>query len=304
MQRLHGLSSLSLGIALARRCRLPHLPARQALDCASLHSMSRSGDLRAGLSAIRAPAACRSSCRRPPRGSSRLPAYRASTARAKRLILLRGTGLKPHGHGGMVVLKPGPMPRRAAIMPVAQTIEAPIPPLIGLAAATRATQPDIVVSGYRQSLKLAQDYKRRAVGSQDDILAQDIAAFPDLNLAESLQRVPGITITRDSGEGRQITLRGLGADFTRTQLNGMEVLGNTASGMDNRGASADRARSISACSPPNCSTASRSRNPMRPSRMKAASPAPSSSIPPSRSTMMAPSSSSRPRGRPTPTPAA
>ncbi len=44
-----------------------------------------------------------------------------------------------------------------------------------------------------------------------------------------------MTISRDSGEGRQITLRGLGPDFTRTQLNGMEVLGNTASGMDNRG---------------------------------------------------------------------
>jgi iron complex outermembrane receptor protein len=66
-------------------------------------------------------------------------------------------------------------------------------------------------------------------------VSEDIAAFPDLNLAESLQRIPGVTISRDSGEGRQITLRGLGPDFTRTQLNGMEVLGNTASGMDNRG---------------------------------------------------------------------
>src|SRR6201999_3826038 len=61
--------------------------------------------------------------------------------------------------------------------------------------------------------------------------------------AESLQRVPGITINRDTGEGRQITLRGLGPDFTRTQLNGMEVLTNTASGMDNRGA-VSRSRSF------------------------------------------------------------
>jgi len=73
------------------------------------------------------------------------------------------------------------------------------------------------------------------VVAEDVIVAEDIAAFPDLNLAESLQRIPGVTINRDSGEGRQITLRGLGPDFTRTQLNGMEVLGNTASGMDNRG---------------------------------------------------------------------
>ena len=94
---------------------------------------------------------------------------------------------------------------------------------------------EVVVTGFRQSIEHAEDLKRKAVGAEDVILAQDIASFPDLNLAESLQRVPGITISRDSGEGRQITLRGLGPDFTRTQLNGMEVLGNTASGMDNRG---------------------------------------------------------------------
>lgn len=93
----------------------------------------------------------------------------------------------------------------------------------------------IVVTGFRDSLLHARDLKRKAVGAVDVIVSEDIAAFPDLNLAESLQRVPGVTISRDSGEGRQITLRGLGPDFTRTQLNGMEVLGNTASGMDNRG---------------------------------------------------------------------
>nr|WP_295107757.1 TonB-dependent receptor [uncultured Caulobacter sp.] len=93
----------------------------------------------------------------------------------------------------------------------------------------------IVVTGFRDSLMHARDLKRKAVGAVDVIVSEDIAAFPDLNLAESLQRIPGVTISRDSGEGRQITLRGLGPDFTRTQLNGMEVLGNTASGMDNRG---------------------------------------------------------------------
>jgi iron complex outermembrane receptor protein len=94
---------------------------------------------------------------------------------------------------------------------------------------------ELVVTGFRDSLVQARDLKRKAVGSEDVIVAEDIAAFPDMNLAESLQRIPGVTISRDSGEGRQITLRGLGPDFTRTQLNGMEVLGNTASGMDNRG---------------------------------------------------------------------
>ena len=96
-------------------------------------------------------------------------------------------------------------------------------------------QPEIIVTGFRESLAQAHALKRDAVNAEDVIVAEDIAAFPDLNLAESLQRIPGVTINRDSGEGRQITLRGLGPDFTRTQLNGMEVLGNTASGMDNRG---------------------------------------------------------------------
>ena len=108
-------------------------------------------------------------------------------------------------------------------------------PAGGSGAAAALEVSEVVVTGYRESIAEAHKIKRDAVGDEDVIVAEDIAAFPDLNLAESLQRIPGITINRDSGEGRQITLRGLGPDFTRTQLNGMEVLGNTASGMDNRG---------------------------------------------------------------------
>uniref|UniRef100_UPI0025CCE5EF TonB-dependent receptor n=1 Tax=uncultured Caulobacter sp. TaxID=158749 RepID=UPI0025CCE5EF len=99
-----------------------------------------------------------------------------------------------------------------------------------------ATQVDsVVVTGFRETMQHARDLKRQVSGAQEVILAEDIAAFPDLNLAESLQRVPGMTISRDTGEGRQIALRGLGPDFTRAQLNGMEVSASTASGMDNRG---------------------------------------------------------------------
>lgn len=109
--------------------------------------------------------------------------------------------------------------------------------------ARAADNEEIVVTGYRESLAKAQQLKKAAVGSLDVIVAQDIAAFPDQNLAESLQRVPGVAITRDSGEGRQISLRGLGPDFTRTQLNGMEVLTNTSSGLDSR-SSVSRTRSF------------------------------------------------------------
>jgi iron complex outermembrane receptor protein len=150
-------------------------------------------------------------------------------------ILLQGTGLTATIRGNLAMIQPAPpAPSRAPRKPH----DKPDPVVMAEpAAANEAAEigPDIIVSGYRDSLRKATDLKRRAVGSEDDILAQDIAAFPDLNLAEALQRVPGITITRDSGEGRQVTLRGLGPDFTRTQLNGMEVLTNTASGMDNRG---------------------------------------------------------------------
>ncbi len=95
---------------------------------------------------------------------------------------------------------------------------------------------EVVIEGFRGSLMKARELKRNALGSQDSIVAEDIADFPDLNLADSLQRVPGVSITREGGEGRQISLRGLGPDFTRVQLNGMEVLSNSSSPMDSRGA--------------------------------------------------------------------
>ncbi len=92
-----------------------------------------------------------------------------------------------------------------------------------------------VSGGIRYSLMQAREIKRDASGIQDSIVAEDIAKFPDLNLAESLQRLPGVAINREAGEGRRVSLRGLGPDFTRVQLNGMEVLGNVDSPMDSRG---------------------------------------------------------------------
>lgn len=97
----------------------------------------------------------------------------------------------------------------------------------------------VVVTGFRNALSEALDVKRDASGVVDAIVAEDIAQFPDLNLAESIQRIPGISINRVAGEGRQITVRGLGADFTRVRINGMEALsttgGSDSSGGTNRG---------------------------------------------------------------------
>jgi iron complex outermembrane recepter protein len=116
-------------------------------------------------------------------------------------------------------------------------------------AAQQATVEEVVVTGFRKSLDAALNVKRDSVSSVDVIVAEDIAKFPDQNLAESLQRVPGISIVRDGGEGRAITVRGLGSQFTRVRVNGMEAIATTSDG-----ASANRERgSTSTSSPLNCS---------------------------------------------------
>ncbi len=82
----------------------------------------------------------------------------------------------------------------------------------------------VVVTGYRASLQSALNVKRQSDVMVDAINAEDVADFPDANLAESLQRIPGISIDRDNGEGRTITVRGLGGDFTRVRINNLEAL--------------------------------------------------------------------------------
>lgn len=92
----------------------------------------------------------------------------------------------------------------------------------------------VVITGFRASIETALTAKRDDAGIVDAIRAEDIAKFPDTNLAESLQRIPGVVIDRDAGEGRNITVRGLGADFTRVRINGIEALATTG-GTDSSG---------------------------------------------------------------------
>ncbi len=96
--------------------------------------------------------------------------------------------------------------------------------------ASPAAAGDIVVTGFRQSLEAALNVKRDTISAVDAIVAEDIAKFPDQNLAESLQRIPGISIQRDAGEGRAITVRGLGAQFTRVRVNGLETVATATDG--------------------------------------------------------------------------
>jgi len=79
---------------------------------------------------------------------------------------------------------------------------------------------EVVVTGTRASLEHSLDIKRQTLGVVDSISAEDIGKLPDQNVAESLQRVPGVSIDRDQGEGRFITVRGFGPEFNTVLLNG------------------------------------------------------------------------------------
>lgn len=80
---------------------------------------------------------------------------------------------------------------------------------------------EIVVTGFRQSLQNAQNIKKNAAEIVDSIVAEDIGKLPDNNLSEALQRVPGVQITRNHGEGSGIAIRGLSQ--VKTLVNGREV---------------------------------------------------------------------------------
>ena len=93
-------------------------------------------------------------------------------------------------------------------------------------APAKAAEPEVqsvVVTGIRQSLLSSMNLKRNSDGIVDGIVAEDIGKFPDTNLAESLQRISGVSIDRSIGEGSKITVRGVGPDFNLVLLNGRQM---------------------------------------------------------------------------------
>src|SRR5215467_2565508 len=97
-------------------------------------------------------------------------------------------------------------------------------PPAALAQPAASAPEEITVTGFRGSLQESTDFKRNSVGFADAIFAEDIGKFPDTNIAESFNRIPGVTISREiSGEGLNITIRGLGTNFTKILLNGAPV---------------------------------------------------------------------------------
>jgi iron complex outermembrane recepter protein len=83
----------------------------------------------------------------------------------------------------------------------------------------------VIVQGFRGSLQRSLNLKKDAIAVRDSIVAEDIGKFPEANVAEALQRIPGIFMSRDgaSNEGQQISIRGLGPEFNVTTLNGAPV---------------------------------------------------------------------------------
>ncbi len=97
-------------------------------------------------------------------------------------------------------------------------------PMVGYAQDEQAGDvEEVVVTGsYAQSLRNALNVKRESTGMVDSIFAEDVGKFPDQNLSESLGRIPGVAISQDDGEGRTITVRGLGDAYSMVTVNGMQ----------------------------------------------------------------------------------
>jgi TonB-dependent receptor len=106
---------------------------------------------------------------------------------------------------------------------IAQTVPAAEPASQDNAIDAAGSGEEVVVTGIRRSLADATALKRNNVSIVDAISSEDIGRFPDQNLAESLQRVTGVQITRNKGEGSRVALRGLGPNFTQTQYNGRQI---------------------------------------------------------------------------------
>jgi iron complex outermembrane receptor protein len=103
-------------------------------------------------------------------------------------------------------------------------------PLHSMAQGADLLEEVVVTGSYAKSLEKAIDIKRNAIGFSDSIVATDIADFPEQNLAEALQRMPGVTIERNKGLGSKVNVRSLPSDFTYVSINNL----STASGSGGR----------------------------------------------------------------------
>ena len=104
------------------------------------------------------------------------------------------------------------------------------------APATDAPADEIVVQGFRQSLESSIRAKRNETSIVEAVTAEDIGKLPDVSIAESIARLPGLTAQRVEGRGQKVSIRGLGPEFSTTLINGREQVTTG----DNRGAEYDQ----------------------------------------------------------------
>lgn len=86
----------------------------------------------------------------------------------------------------------------------------------------------VQIRGILSSLKEAQSIKQNSDNVVDALVAEDIGKFPDENVAEALQRIPGISVTRKNGEGQTVTIRGLTGNYNITSFNGRKLASDNA----------------------------------------------------------------------------
>ncbi len=174
-------------------------------------------------------------------GNPRTPGVPAGlSADAALSRLLAGTGLRYRYLNATTVTieaqdSASPAPTSSAVAPagIAVAANAPQPADVAAPAGGAGAQnlETIQVTGsYSRSLEQAVDIKRATVGFSDSIVATDVADFPEQNLAEALQRVPGVTIERSKGLGTKVNVRGLPSEYTHVSINDLA----TASGSGGR----------------------------------------------------------------------
>src|SRR4051812_43523891 len=144
----------------------------------------------------------------------------------------KGSPLKRPGHAGGRVLQLTLLASLVSSAYAQETTQATID-------TPQGSVQTVQVTGYRGSLESSARDKREATGFQDSIFAEDLGKFPDTNIAESLNRIPGVQVSREiTGEGVNIQIRGLGTSFTKVLLNGTPIAvastGSTDSQSSNR----------------------------------------------------------------------
>ncbi|GAA0574337.1 TonB-dependent receptor domain-containing protein [Rhizomicrobium electricum] len=117
------------------------------------------------------------------------------------------------------------------------TVLAGVGLLLATAPAVAQEMETVTVTGYRASLASSTNAKRESVNFSDSVFAEDIGKFPDTNIAEAFNRIPGITISRENdGSGMRVAIRGLDTNHVKITLNGANVATASTGNTDANGA--------------------------------------------------------------------